>query len=79
MKEQELLKKKKEIESAKTELSELKGEEKALMKQLESEWECKTLAEAKKKIQQFETEEKQLLAEITEKTKELEETYFSED
>ena len=79
MTEQELLKKKKEIESAKTELSELKGEEKALMKQLENEWECKTLAEAKKKIHQFETEEKQFLTEITEKTKKLEETYFAED
>ena len=79
MTEQELLRKKKEIETAKTQLSELKGEEKALLKQLKDNWDCETLAEAKKKIQKYEIEEKSLITEIAEKTKELEETYFTEE
>ena len=38
--ENELLQKKKQIDKVKSELSELKGEEKALIKQLKEEWNC---------------------------------------
>jgi len=77
--EKELLAKKKEIERTKVELSELKGEEKALLKQLNEDWGINSLAEAKNKIITFEKEIKQLSEEIEEKTQELEETYLSEE
>jgi len=77
--EQQLLKKKKEIETAKMELSELKGEEKALLKQLKENWQCATLIEAKKKLKEFEKEAEELTTKIEEATTELEETYLKEE
>ena len=77
--EKELLAKKKEIERTKVELSELKGEEKALLKQLNEDWGITSLAEANNKIITFEKEIKELSEEIEEKTQELEETYLGEE
>jgi uncharacterized protein YukE len=49
MNEEQLLELKKEIDEAKTEISELKGTRKQLMKDLQENWDCKTLEEAEKK------------------------------
>ena len=54
MNEQELLKKKKEIEKTKTEIAELKGEEKSLLKRLKEDFNCPGLEAAKKKIKAYE-------------------------
>jgi len=75
--EKELLQKKKEIERTKQEVSELKGGEKSLLKQLQENWNCKTLAEAKVKIKQFEKDVASLDEEIKEQSEELE-TLLSE-
>jgi hypothetical protein len=77
--EKQLLAKKAEIQEAKTLLSELKGEEKALLKQLKDDWECDSLAEAKKKIRQMESESEILTQEIEEKTKVLEKKYLENE
>jgi uncharacterized protein YukE len=70
--EKQLLEKKKEISDAKTELSELKGEEKALLKQLKDDWKCNDLSEARKKIKSWEAEATDLTTKIEEKSQELE-------
>ncbi|HDY89978.1 MAG TPA: hypothetical protein ENH82_17890 [bacterium] len=49
MNEEKLLELKKEIDEAKTEISELKGSKTQLMKDLKGQWNCTTLEEAKKK------------------------------
>lgn len=77
--EQELMSLKKDIEKTKTELSELKGENKALLKQLKDEHSCASVKEAEKKIQKLQDEIDELSLTIEEKTKELEETYLQDD
>lgn len=79
MTEKDLLEKKEQIEKTKTKLSELKGEQKALVKQLKDTWDCSTLAEAKKKILTFEKKTKELSETIETKTEELMETYFTKE
>lgn len=76
--EKQLLKKKEEIESTKSELSELKGEEKALTKQLEENWECSDLPSAKKKLKKMETSIEGLNEEIEELSEAFEENYMEE-
>ena len=48
--EQDLLDLKKDIDEAKTKKSELMGQKKALMDQLKTDWDCKTVEEAQKKL-----------------------------
>jgi hypothetical protein len=72
MTEQDLLNKKKEIERAKTKLSELTGEEKSLLKQLKEDWDCSSLSQAKTKIKELESTVLSLSNEITEATEHLE-------
>lgn len=79
MTETELLEKKKEIEKTKIKLSELKGEQKALTKQLKDNWGCSTLTEAKKKIISFENKKKDLEKQIEKDTEILMETYFTKE
>ena len=76
--EEKLLQKKKEIEEAKTELSELKGQEKALMLQLKNDWSCSTLEAANKKVDKLDKVLNSLEEEINELTEELEESYGEE-
>jgi prefoldin subunit 5 len=76
--EKQLLEKKKEIDQAQQTLSELTGEEKALLKQLSTEWGCKTLEDAKKKLEAYKKEIDKLDEQIQEKTEEIEKTYFDE-
>lgn len=64
--EQELLRKKKQIEEAKQELAELQGESKGLEKQLKEDWNCASLREAKTRLQELEDELVRLDEEIAE-------------
>jgi len=73
--EQELLELKQDIDLAKNKVSELKGREKRLMEQLGSDWECKTIKEAEKKITTMEGEITRLDQQIKQGVKELEEKY----
>lgn len=77
--ENELLKKKKEIEETKTEISELKGQQKVFFKQLKEDWGCDTLEEARKAYTKLKNEVEQLDKKIEEKTEDLEETYFNQE
>lgn len=51
MTEQQLIDLKEEITEAKDEINRLEGRKDWLMKQLKDEWGCKTLKQAKKKLQ----------------------------
>lgn len=53
MNEQKLLQLKKQIEISKTEIAELTGQKKQLLKELETVWKCSTPAEAEAKIQEY--------------------------
>lgn len=79
MNEKELLKKKQEIQEIKTELSENKGAEKTLMKQLKTEFGISTLSEAKLKLEEFNKKLEKYNNRIETSTKELVETYFEEE
>lgn len=79
MTEQDLLEKKEEIDIAKERIAEMKGEEKALLKQLQDEFKVGTLPAAKKKIESFEGKAKKLAEKIETETTKLEETYFKEE
>lgn len=77
MKEDDLLNLKAKIDNAKTEVSELKGQKNALMKQLNDDWGCTTIAQAEKKLEGFKTNIEKLEDQIEKGTKELEEKYDS--
>ena len=70
-----LLKLKTDVEESKIKLSEIKGEEKLLMKQLKENWNCATLEAAKKLLEEMKKEVEESKKIIEEATKELEEKY----
>ena len=72
--EQELLKIKADIDSAKIKVSELTGQANALMAQLK-EWDCKTIEEAEAKLKEMEAEVNSFESKIALGVKELEEKY----
>ena len=75
MTEQQLLDLKNDIEEAKTTVSELKGQEKALMKQLKDDWKCVSIAEAESKLKKIEGEITSLEKKIETGVKELEDKH----
>ena len=75
MKEQDLLRLRKEIDRAKSEVSELKGQQKHLLKQLKDEWGCKDTEEAQKKLKNLVQQEKDLQEQINEALQEIEEEF----
>ncbi|HDY88854.1 MAG TPA: hypothetical protein ENH82_12180 [bacterium] len=75
MNEQQLLKLKKEIDDAKSEISELKGTQKQLMKDLKEQWSCASLKEAETAHQKLTNEISKLSTQIEEGVKELNEKY----
>jgi predicted nucleic acid-binding Zn-ribbon protein len=75
MNEVQLLKLKSEIDTANKEVSELRGHLNALMKQLKDDWNCKTVAEAQKKLDAMDAEIKQANAKIEQGMAELEKKY----
>jgi septal ring factor EnvC (AmiA/AmiB activator) len=75
MTEQGLLKLKQEIDQAKSSVSELKGQQTALLKQLKDDWQCSSIEEAEKKIKKMQKEIETLDASIETGLEELEESY----
>ena len=73
MKIEEVIALKEEIDECKTEKAQLEGEQKAILKQLEEDWDCKSVKQAEKKMKEMEQEIKQLEVEIEEGLQELEE------
>lgn len=76
--EEELLQRKQEIDDAKNELAELKGEEKALLAQLKKDWSCETVADAEKKVKEMESNLEKLEDEIETLSEELEDEYMED-
>lgn len=75
MNEKELLKLKEKINNAKSEVSELKGQEKYLIKELKDNWNCASIEDAKKTLKKLEVDIQQIDQKIDEATRELEEKY----
>ena len=73
--EKQLLELKDAVDGAKTKVSELTGQNNALMNQLKNDWECKTIQEAEKKLKTMDDELTSIDKEIETKIKELEEKY----
>lgn len=77
--EKELLDKKAEIEKFQKNLDELTGEEKALLKQLETEWGCKTLSQAKTKLENLKKEIEDLDQQMEDKSQQIEKYFQTEE
>jgi DNA-binding FrmR family transcriptional regulator len=75
MTEQELLKLKKDVESAKTSVSELTGQKNAIEKQLKDEWQCKDITEAETMLKQMQDDIVKIDQKIEQKSKEIETKY----
>lgn len=75
MTEKELLNLKNNIDQAKKQISELEGERKALLKQLESDWGCKTIEEAHEKADGLSSAIETLNQSIQQGLQELDEKY----
>jgi len=75
MNEKQLLQLKEEIESAKTQMAELSGRQKYLREQLKKEWQCETVEEAEKKLQELITEVQKLEEKCEELFKQIQEKY----
>ena len=73
--EDKLLNLKAEIDSAKSTVSELKGQKTALMKQLKDDWSCTTIDQAEKTLENMKIEIEKIENQIEKGTKELEEKY----
>jgi peptidoglycan hydrolase CwlO-like protein len=73
--EQQLLDLKEKIADAKTEVSELTGQQTALMKQLKDDYGCKTIKEAEAKLKEMEDSIASIDKKIAKGVKELEELY----
>jgi len=70
--EQELLDLKSQVDEAKTTVSELTGQQTALLRQLKEEWGCKTIKEAEEKLEKMKRDITILDNKIEKNTAELE-------
>jgi hypothetical protein len=75
MTEQQLIDLKSQIEDAKQSVSELKGQQTALLKQLKDTYKCNSIEEADKKVGVMQKDIATLQKQIDEYTKELEAKY----
>lgn len=75
MNENQLLKLKREVEEAKTSISELKGHLSALMTQLKNDWKCGSIEDAEKKLKSLKKEIDTLDEQIQTGITKLEEEY----
>lgn len=75
MTESDLLKLKQQVDAAKQEVSELKGHQSALMKQLKDDWKCESVEDAEKKLKSIKQEIECLDESITKGIEEIEEKY----
>jgi len=71
-KEQELLRLKKEIEDAKSEISEYKGRKTQLTKQLKDDWDCTTTKQSEDKLVEMEKKLASLNTQFNEGVEKLE-------
>ena len=78
MKKSELLKLKEKIEDAKKNILESKGQMKALLEQLKTDWNRKSVEEAEKLMKKYSKEYDELETSIEAKCTVLEEKYFTE-
>lgn len=72
---EQLLRLKEKIEKGKTRLSELQGQKQQLMKQLQTEFGCKTLEEAEALVEKQQVKINKIQTRITEETEQLKEQY----
>ena len=77
--EQQLLALKKKIDSAKSEVSELKGQLKTLMEQLKNDYSCNTIEQAEKKIKTINIDIDNLTTKIEEALEEINKKYNQEE
>ena len=75
MTEDDLLKLKKKVETAKNTVSELKGQKTALMNQLKTDWGCSTIEAGEKKLKGLIKEVETLSQQIDENIEELQTKY----
>jgi len=75
MNETQLLKLKKEVDEAKTEASQLEGQKKELMKQLQEDWSCSTIEKALEKSKKMQKDIDTITVQIEEGLDQLEEKY----
>jgi predicted nucleic acid-binding Zn-ribbon protein len=75
MKEQDLLQLKRKVETAKQNVSELRGQQTAVMKQLKDEYGCKTIEEAEEKVKTLNTKVTKINNRIDEGVVELKEKF----
>ena len=75
MTKQELLDLKDDVANAKIKVSELTGQKTALMSQLKTDWDCKTIKEAEDKLQEMEDSISKLEKKIETGVSELENKY----
>lgn len=71
MNERQLLELKEDIEKAKQEISELKGQKKGLMKQLKEDWGCETLEQAQEQLESFKEKQENTRVKIDDKMQTL--------
>lgn len=72
MNEQELFELKERIDMAKSKVSELKGRQQYLMKELKEQWDCDSIEKAETKVRKTENEIEQFNQKIDKGTEELE-------
>jgi len=75
MDEKQLLNLKEKINNAKSEVSELKGQEKYLIKELKENWNCSTIKDAKIVLDELERDIRQTTEKIEDGIQELKEKY----
>ena len=75
MDEKELLELKESIEDAKQEVNRLEGRQDGLIQQLQKDWKCKSLKEAKKKLEELKAEIQEVEEKIETGVAKLEEKY----
>ena len=75
MNEADLIKLKRQVEDAKTEVNQLQGQRTALLKQLKDDWGCKTVEEAETKVKTMERDIEKLSDQIQTGMEELENKY----
>lgn len=75
MTEQDLLKLKKQVDEAKTKVSELNGHKTALLKQLKEDWKCNSIEDAEKKLKSMNKEIDDLSQQIETGIEELKSKY----
>jgi hypothetical protein len=73
MTEKDLIELKNKIRTAKSKLDRLEGQKEHLVGELKNKWDCTSVKDAKKKIQDMQDDVERLQTKIDEGTKELEE------